>query len=240
MLRDYDIDQYRGAALAGEKAEVQTTYGFMNRVYLLMGIGLALTALIAYFVSGSTSLIRTFVTNQPLFIVLLLAEFGLVFGLSLWIGKMSAATATAGFIAYSVLNGVTMSVIFLVYTHSSIAIAFFSAAGTFGAMSLLGFFIRRDLSWIGVFGLYFLIGLVVAMVINIFVGSSILQLGISIFGVILFAGLTAYDTQALKRMGAHAMSREETGKYAVIGALGLYLDFINLFLFLLRLFGNRR
>ncbi|MDD3118900.1 MAG: Bax inhibitor-1/YccA family protein [Victivallales bacterium] len=240
MLRDYDVGTYRGHDLAKENAAARPIYSFMNRVYLLMGAGLALTAIIAYFIAGSENLMKIFIANRGLFMVLLLAELGLVFILSLGIKKMSAATATAGFIAYSVLNGVTMACIFLAYTQSSIAIAFFSAAGAFGIMSLIGYFIRRDLNWIGVFGLYALVGLIVAMLVNIFAGSTALETGISIVGIILFAGLTAYDTQSLKKLGATAMTREETGKYAVIGALSLYLDFINMFLFMLRLFGGRR
>ncbi len=239
-MKDYDKSSYRTAALTSDYAPAQATCSFMNRVYLLMGAGLALTAIVAFFVAGSPGLVKMFLGNNVMFWCMIIVEFGLVVWLSSCIEKMSAATATAGFIAYAVVNGVTMSVIFLAFTISSIAVTFLITAGGFAGLSLFGFLTKRNLGAVGTFCLYALFGLIIASIVNIFLKSNALDWAVSIFGIIIFSGLTAYDTQKLKEIGNTALEREALGKYAVIGALNLYLDFINLFLFLLRLFGNRR
>ncbi len=236
MQRDYS----RGYQSVSSRAGAQATYGFMSRVYMLMTIGLVLTAFIAFLVSSSESLVATFVANKLMFLIMVVVEFGLVIWLTRAIEKMSAATATAGFIAYSVLNGVTLSVILLAYTGASVASTFVIAAGGFTGMSITGYITKKDLGAIGNFCLYALFGIIIASVVNWFLQSSGLQMIISFAGVIIFAGLTAYDTQKLKKLSYIAMDEESKGKYAVLGALELYLDFINFFLFLLRIFGNRR
>jgi len=172
------------------------------------------------------------------FWLLFAAELGLVLYLSARIEKLSSATATALFYGYSVLNGITLTPIFMVYTGASIAMTFAITAGTFGAMSLFGYVTKQDLSKFGAFLMMALLGLIVCVVVNLFVHSSALEFGISIAGVLIFVGLTAWDTQAIKRMAAQT---DQTGisKVATMGALSLYLDFINLFLYLLRFFGNR-
>ena len=204
-----------------------------------MTLGLAITGLTALFVADS-NLIEVIFSGSFPFWILLIAELALVWYLSSRIMKLSMPVATAAFAVYSLLNGVTLSPIFLVYTGESIASTFFITAGTFAAMAIFGYTTKRDLSSMGSYLMMGLIGLIIASVVNIFVGSSLLMWVVSYLGVLIFVGLTAYDTQRIKEIIAQSIGDEEqTKKVALIGALNLYLDFINLFLYLLRLFGRR-
>jgi uncharacterized protein len=212
---------------------------FIGKVYRWMGLGLLLTALTAYFVVNS-EFVYTLASNSILFWGLLIAELGLVVYLSARIQKMSAETATAAFIVYSVLNGVTLSLILLVYTGASVASTFMTTALTFGAMSAYGYFTKRDLTSMRSYLMMGLVGLIIASVINMFWANSTMYWIISYAGVLLFVGLTAYDTQKIKKMGKVVEGVQTTQKMAILGALTLYLDFINLFLFLLRILGNRK
>lgn len=212
----------------------------MRKVYLWMAMALVITGFTAYGVATSPAAISAIMTNSVLFWGLIIAEFGLVVWLSAAINRLSLSVATLMFVAYSVINGATLSVIFLAFTMSSITKVFFITAGTFGAMAAIGYTTKKDLSGLGKFLLMALIGLIIASVVNIFMRSTGLELIVSYIGVLVFAGLTAYDTQKIKQM---LMAAEDTGetaqKIALLGALSLYLDFINLFLYLLRIFGRR-
>ena len=214
----------------------------MRKVYTWMTLALAVTGLTAYYCAYNTNIVYAIATNQLLFWGLIIAEFAAVFYLSARIERMSFATAGIVFLVYSVLNGVFFSTIFLAYTLGSIASTFFITAGTFGAMSLVGYFIKKDLSAIGRFLMMALIGLIIATVVNIFIQSSLLMWICTICGVLLFSGLTAYDTQKIKHMFLMhgAEMNESTMKLALMGSLTLYLDFINLFIYLLRIFGDRK
>ncbi len=213
----------------------------MRKVYVWMSLALIITGITAYGVASSPGLITAFYTNQLLMWGVVIAEFALVFALSSALNRLSLSVATLLFVVYSVLNGVMFSSIFLVYTMSSVANVFFITAGTFAAMAAYGYFTKSDLTSLGKYLLMALIGLVIATVVNIFVGSSMLSLVISYAGVLIFVGLTAYDSQKIKQMLAQQVDADETAqKVALLGALTLYLDFINLFLYLLRLLGNRR
>jgi uncharacterized protein len=209
----------------------------IRQVYAWMGAGLAITAFMALITLSSPTILRAITGNRLLFFGLMIGELALVFTLSGAINKMSASAATLIFIAYSALNGVTLSVVALVYTADSITSTFVTTAGMFGAMSVYGYMTKRDLTSWGNFLFMGLIGVVIASVVNIFVGSSAVSWCISGIGVIVFTGLTAYDTWKIKEMAAHGT---EGRKPAILGALTLYLDFINLFLMLLRFTGNRR
>ncbi|MBW1777691.1 MAG: Bax inhibitor-1/YccA family protein [Deltaproteobacteria bacterium] len=215
---------------------------FVRSVYNWMAVGLTLTGAIAYGVAGSPSMIRLIFGNQILFFGLIIAELGLVFYLSARIQRLQAGTATALFVLYAGLNGVTLSFIFLVYTKTSIASTFFICAGTFVAASIYGMSTKRDLTSMGSFMAMGLIGIIIASVVNLFFRSTGMQMIISYIGVIVFVGLTAYDTQKLKAMAMTQPAGLDAGvvrKGAILGALSLYLDFINLFLMLLRILGNR-
>jgi len=215
---------------------------FIRSVYNWMAIGLGITGLVAYYVANSASLQQLIFGNRILFFGLIIAEFGLVIAISARIQKMQASTATALFVLYSALNGATLSMIFLIYTASSITSTFFICAGTFVACSIYGWTTKRDLTSVGGFMAMGLIGIIIASVVNIFLRSPAMYMIISYIGVIVFVGLTAYDTQHLKNMAATQPDGLEAGvvrKGAILGALKLYLDFINLFLMLLRIFGNR-
>jgi uncharacterized protein len=214
---------------------------FIRRVYNWMGLGLALTALVAYYTAASPSLTRLIFGNQLIFFALIIGELALVFGLSAAIDRLQPGTATLMFFVYAGLNGLTLAVIFLAYTQSSIANAFFVTAGTFGITSLYGYTTKRDLTSWGSFFFMGLVGIILASVVNLFLQSEAIYWVTTYIGVIVFVGLTAYDTQAIKNMAAagFADAASET-KAAVIGALKLYLDFINLFLMLLRIMGDRR
>lgn len=214
---------------------------FLAKVFNWMAIGLGLTGIVAYFTAASG--LAQVLMASPLFFVLILAELGMVFYLSARISKIQASTATMLFTGYSVLNGLTLSMIFLAYTSSSIAGTFFITAGMFGAMAIYGMVTKRDLSGLGSFMFMGLIGVLIASVVNIFLKSSSLYWVISMIGVLVFTGLTAYDIQKIKHMGEEGiMTQGESAirKGAIMGALALYLDFINLFLMLLRFFGGSR
>ena len=214
----------------------------MRKVYVWMALALAVTGLTAYGVASSDTLVSLVFSSQAVFWVFAIIELGLVIGLSAAINKLSFTTAAIMFVIYSFVNGVTMSFIFLAYTMSSIALTFFVSAGAFAGMALIGYFIKKDLSGIGKFLLFALIGVIIASVVNIFVKSSGLDFVISIIGVLLLAGLTAYDSQKIKEMLLQAGGEvnETTQKIALMGSLSLYLDFINLFLYLLRFLGKAR
>jgi len=209
----------------------------IRQVYTWMGVGLAITAFMALTTLSSPAILEAVLGNKLVFYGLMIGELALVFILSGAINKLSAATATLIFITYSALNGITLSVVAMVYTSSSITSTFVTTAGMFGAMSAYGYMTKRDLTSWGSFLFMGLIGVVIASVVNIFVGSSAVSWIISGIGVIVFTGLTAYDTWKIKEMAAQGT---EGRKPAILGALTLYLDFINLFLMLLRFTGNRR
>jgi len=209
----------------------------IRQVYAWMGGGLLVTALMAMVTVSSPAILNAVFGNRLVFYALILGELGLVVAISGAIDRLSAAVASLLFVLYAALNGITMSVIFAVYTAESISSTFVITAATFGAMSAFGYLTRRDLTGWGSFLFMGLIGVVIASLVNIFTRSSAAAWVISAVGVIVFTGLTAYDTQKIKAMAA---TGAEGRKPAILGALTLYLDFINLFLMLLRLLGNRR
>ena len=211
----------------------------MRKVYTWMALALVITGLTAYGVSTSPAILQAIFSNQFMFWGLMIAELGLVMWISAGINRLSLTTATLLFILYSVINGVTMSFIFLAYTMTSIANVFFITAGTFAVMAFIGYTTRTDLSSIGKYLLMALIGVIIASVVNIFLKNSTFELIVSILGVLVFVGLTIYDTQKIKNMLQMQEGGEGAQKVALLGALSLYLDFINLFLYLLRLFGRR-
>ena len=213
-----------------------------RKVYQYMAFGLILTALTAYFTASSQAMLQMLFSTRAPLIIIAIAEIGLVMFLGSALGRLSSGTALALFLLYSVLNGLTCSVFLLVYTGESVYKAFLSTAGMFGVMSVYGLYTKRDLTSFGSFLRMGLFGLIIAMVINIFVGSSMMELYISIFGIIIFLGLTAYDTSRIKVMANSFYGSDDnvSGKVAVMGALALYLDFINIFLYMLRLFGRQR
>jgi FtsH-binding integral membrane protein len=208
----------------------------MQQVYLWMTAGLMVTGAVA------TSLYNSGAVKSlgSLMIVLLIVQIGVVFFLSARINKMAPTTATILFLAYSALSGVTLTPIFYAYTSSSIGTTFFVTAGTFATMALYGATTKRDLTGLGSMLMMALVGLVIASIVNIFLGSGLMSLVISAAGVLIFVGLTAYDVQSLTRMAQNVSTEEDTHRFAIIGALKLYLDFINLFLFLLRFLGTGR
>ena len=212
---------------------------FLSKVYGWMFLGLLITAGVAFFVASSPTLIETLILNRILFWVLMIGQLGLVFYLSARVEKMAPTTAAALFLVYSATVGVTTSVILLVYTASSIFSTFVVTAGMFGATALFGTFTKRSLAGIGQFMFMGLIGLILAMVVGFFWQNSALQFVITVIGIIVFTGLTAWDAQRLKHMAA-VLPDGRLASYAIVGALSLYLDFINLFFFLLRLMGGRK
>ena len=212
---------------------------FLSKVYGWMFLGLLVTAGTAFTVASSPTLIRAFILNRILFWILILAKLGMVVFLVARVDKMAPATAAGVFLVYSATTGVVTSIIFLLYTSASIVSAFVIAGGMFGAMAVFGTFTKKSLAGVGQFMFMGLIGLLIAMVVNIFVFNDVLYFVISVVGVIVFTGLTAWDAQRLKEM-AVALPDGRVGSYAVVGALSLYLDFINLFFFILRLMGGRR
>ena len=224
-------------------AEIQTS--FINRVFGWMTAGLALTGVIAWFTAGylaaHVEALQKF--GKAIWIVMLV-EIVLVIGLSSAVNRISAALATLGFLLYAALNGVSLSIIFLAYTLPSVTTTFFITSGTFGALGLYGWLTKRDLTTIGSLCFMGLFGLIIASIVNIFFHNDTASLVISWIGVLIFVGLTAYDAQKIKQLAiavGDGETDEETGnKFAVFGALTLYLDFINLFLYLLRIFGRRR
>ena len=211
----------------------------MRKVYVWMSLALVITGFTAFFVASTPSL-ASLIFNSGLIWVLAIAELALVWGVSAAINKISLTTATLLFTLYSVLNGATLSIFFFAYTMSSIATVFFITSGTFGAMALYGYFTKKDLTSMGSILFMALIGLIIASLVNIFLKSSGLYMVVSCLGVLIFAGLTAYDSQKIKEMMLAAPDAGEgMQKVALLGALSLYLDFINLFIYLLRLFGRR-
>lgn len=215
---------------------------FIRSVYNWMSVGLALTGFVAFYVSNSEFLLRLIFGNQLIFFGLIIGELALVFTLSARVHKMQASTATGVFMLYAALNGATLASIFLIYTKSSITSTFFVCAATFVTCSIYGMTTKRDLTSLGGFMTMGLIGIIIASVANMFFRSSGMSMIISYIGVIVFVGLTAYDTQKLKTMALTQPADLDGGarrKGAILGALALYLDFINLFLMLLRILGNR-
>jgi FtsH-binding integral membrane protein len=226
-----------------QSAQVQLRINaFVRSVYNWMGLGLTLTGLIALFVASTPDLYRYVYANRLIFFGLIIAELAIVFTLSARINKMRASTATAMFLLYAALNGLTMAFVFIIYTASSIASTFFVCSATFVACSIFGWTTRRDLTSLGGFLMMGLIGIIIASVVNLFIGSNMISTVVSYVGVLVFVGLTAYDTQYIKNMAISQPEGLEAGvmrRGAIIGALKLYLDFINLFLMLLRIMGNR-
>lgn len=215
---------------------------FVNRVYGWMTCGLALTGFIAYYLSANYAAV--ILKNSGLYVLLILLELAVVMGLSFAINKISASVALMGFLFFAALNGVTLSWIFLAYDSSSIAKTFFATAATFGAMGLFGYMTKKDLTSLGSLCFMGLFGIIIASVLNMIWPNTKVSLVISIIGVLIFVGLVAYDTQKIKQLALAVGEGEieaDTGKkYAIFGALTLYLDFVNLFLYILRLLGNRK
>lgn len=212
----------------------------MSKVYLWMTLALVVTGMTAYYVASTPAILYAIVSNQIAFWGLFIGELVLVFVLSSRIMRLSFVTASLMFVVYSVMNGVFFSFIFLAYTEQSIATTFLITAGTFGAMSLFGFVTKRDLSAMGRILFMLLIGLIIATVVNIFMKAEGLTLILNYAGVVIFVGLTAYDTQSIKQMLQEHGDKEGAEKIALLGSLSLYLDFINLFIYLLRFFGESR
>ena len=237
-MNQFDFRSQQPGFVTATTAETQERVrSFIRSVYAWMAGGLLLTALASMWVVVSPAMQQLIFGNRSVLMILLVAELGLVFWLSFRITKMSAGTAASAFLVYSLLNGLTLSSIFFAYTAGSIVQAFAISAGMFAAMSIYGLVTKRDLTSWGSFFFMGLIGLVICSIVNIFLKSSALGWTISIIGVFVFLGLTAWDTQKLK---SYATVPELRENLAIIGALALYLDFINLFLFLLRIFGGRR
>ncbi|MDP1730185.1 MAG: Bax inhibitor-1/YccA family protein [Devosia sp.] len=238
-----EFDRSTIAARAGTAAVMdEGLRSYMLRVYNYMGIGLAVTGFVAYFfnrwLETTPGMMEAFYTS-PLMWVVALSPLAFVLVLSFGIQKMSVGAAQLTFWAFAMVMGLSLSSIFAVYTDASIAKVFFITAATFGAMSLWGYTTKRDLTGMGSFLFMGLIGLIIAMVVNIFLASSMLEFAISAIGVLIFVGLTAYDTQKIKESYSENHGADALAKGAIMGALRLYLDFINLFMMLLRLFGNR-
>ncbi len=231
------------APVSMTQARAQASTVFLAKVFNWMAIGLALTGVMAFITVNSQTMLQVIFGNKMVFYALMFGELGMVIFLSARIQKISAQTATALFIAYSALNGITLSSILLMYTMTSVAATFFVTAGMFGSMAVYGFVTKKDLSGMGSFMFMGLIGMVIASVVNIFLASSMMSWVISGIGVIVFTGLTAYDVQKITQIGAMGIMEQGDAairKTAIMGALSLYLDFINLFLSLLQFMGNRR
>ncbi|MFV9505950.1 MAG: Bax inhibitor-1 family protein [Oscillochloridaceae bacterium umkhey_bin13] len=224
----------------GSPTDALRQQGVMTQVYAWMTAGLLVTGAIAMFVASSPALIAAIFGNMFVFFGLIIGQLAMVWFLSARVMSLSPGVATAIFLAYAALNGLTLAIIFLAYTATSIASTFFVTAGTFGAMSAIGYFTKRDLSGMGGFLLMALIGLIIASIVNIFWANSTLYWIITYAGVLIFVALTAYDTQRIKRMVAEVRDEQSERRVAIYGALTLYLDFINLFLYLLRILGDRR
>ncbi|MFS2223300.1 Bax inhibitor-1 family protein [Pantoea sp. B65] len=215
---------------------------YMAQVYGWMTCGLLLTAFVSWFAANTPAVMELVFANRITFFGLIIVQLGVVFVLSGMVHKLSGALATGLFMLYSALTGLTLASIFLVYTYSSIASTFFITAGMFGAMSFWGYTTKRDLSGMGSMLFMALIGILLASLVNIWLKSSALMWAVTYIGVVVFVGLTAYDTQKLKNIGEgiNVDDKENLRRFSIMGALTLYLDFINLFLMLLRIFGNRR
>ena len=239
-MNNWNYDNGYQTAVQAENELTLQRYvaGVMRKVFGKMALGLFATAITSFLMLASPTLMGLLFSTSMTIWILFAAELGLVIYLSARIDKLSTGTATALFYVYSILNGVALTPIFLAYTGASIATTFAITAGTFGAMAIFGYVTRQDLSKIGSFLFMALIGLIVCGLVNLFLRNSMMELLISCAGVLIFVGLTAWDTQAIKRMCAEA-DPSMLGKVATMGALTLYLDFINLFLHLLRFFGSR-
>ncbi len=239
-MTPYSAPSYQAnAGYAQQVAREQAT--FMRKVYAIMAAGLAATAVSSLVVASSEAAMRFVFGNPFVFFGLIGVELVMVFSFSLLARRMSSVGAGLLFLIYAVTNGVTLACIFLMYTQSSIASTFFVSAGTFGAMSAYGYATKRDLTGLGSFAMMGLFGLIIASVVNLFLGSPMIYWLTTFMGVIVFVGLTAYDTQKIRQMNVIGNEgTDEDRKEAIHGALVLYLDFINLFLYMLRLFGRRR
>jgi uncharacterized protein len=211
----------------------------MRQVYLWMVLGMLLTAVVAY-ITVSTSLLNL-AANPAVLLIAIVAEFGVVLGINFGFNRLSSGAATALFLVYAALNGFTLSIVLLAFSVGTVFLAFASTAALFGTMSIIGYTTSLDLSKMGTYLMMGVLGLVIAMVVNMFVNSGPLDFIVSIAGVLIFTALTAYDTQRIGRMAAQMGQEGDEGvKFGIFGALKLYLDFINMFLFMLRLFGGRR
>lgn len=236
----YNIVNHENSSNNKERTLNAAFPALMRKVYVWMTLALLLTAITAFGVATSPTLLTTIYSSRVVMWGLIFAEFALVIAISGAINKLSLSTATLLFILYSVLNGATLSAIFVIYTNLAIVKAFIVSAGTFGAMAVFGYTTKRDLSTIGRIMFMLLIGIIIASIVNIFLKSGAFDYIISFIGVAVFTGLTAWDSQTIKKMlmNQYDMS-ENSQKIALLGALNLYLDFINLFLYLLRIFGRK-
>ena len=240
-----DLRNYQSRAQAGEVID-QGLRAYMLKVYNLMALGLAITGVAAFlsfqfaFADGQLTAFGQAIYLSPLKWVVILAPLAMVFFLSFRINRMSVSAAQTTFWIYAALVGLSLSSLLLIYTGQSVVQTFFITAASFGALSLYVYSTKRDLSAMGSFLVMGLFGLIIASIVNIFLGSSALQFAISVIGVLIFAGLTAYDTQRIKEMYYEADGAEVMGRKAIMGALTPYLDFINLFMFLLQFMGNRK
>lgn len=224
---------------AEQTTSIQAT--FINKVYSWMALALTITGFIAFRTASSDALLNIIFNTPYVFIGLIIAELGIVFWMVSAMKRITSNLAISLFLLYSALNGLTLSVILIAYTGASVASTFFITAGTFGVMSAYGYFTKRDLTSWGNLLFMALIGLIIASVVNIFLNNPMMYWIITYAGVLIFVGLTAYDTQKIKRMSLELnIETEEGRKGAIMGALALYLDFINLFIFLLRIFGQRK
>jgi hypothetical protein len=238
---DYEELNYNSIS---RQEQLQSSLAFpvlMRKVYLWMALAMVITGLTSYYVATSPALLEMIFTNSAVLWGLIIGELALVFGLSAAINKLSLPVATLMFVLYSVVNGATLSFVFLVYTSTSIVNVFLITAITFAVMAAYGYFTKKDLTSWGRMLFMALIGLIIASIVNIFLKSSGMNMVISYIGVLVFVGLTAYDSQKIKEMLMQAPDAGETmQKLALLGALSLYLDFINLFLYLLRILGSSR
>jgi hypothetical protein len=236
-----DYEELNYQSVTAREAEVSAAFpALMRKVYVWMSLALIITGFTAYYVATNENLLALIYSKPAVMWILIGVELAIVFGVTAAINKLSLPVATLLFVLYSVINGALLSSIFLIYTMSSIATVFFITAGTFGVMSLYGYTTKTDLTSWGKLLMMALIGLIIATVVNLFMKSSGLEMIISYVGVLIFVGLTAYDTQKIKMMCMQAPDAGESmQKLALLGALSLYLDFINLFIYLLRIFGRR-
>lgn len=239
-----DYEEYTNVTARDRVQELEMSTAFpilMRKVYLWMTLALVITGFTAYYVASSESLMMALFSNQIIFWGLVIGELVLVFSLSAAINKLSLTAATLMFVLYSVINGATMSFIFLVYTASSVTNVFLITAATFAVMAFFGYFTKTDLTSWGKILMMALIGIIIATIVNIFTKSEGLAVILNYLGVLVFVGLTAYDSQKIKQMLMQAPDAGEGAqKVALLGALSLYLDFINLFIYLLRILGSRR
>lgn len=237
-----DYEEFSNVATRERELEMSTAFPIlMRKVYLWMTLALVITGFTAYYVASSESLMMALFSNQIIFWGLVIGELVLVFSLSAAINKLSLTAATLMFVLYSVINGATMSFIFLVYTASSVTNVFLITAATFAVMAFFGYFTKTDLTSWGKILMMALIGIIIATIVNIFTKSEGLAVILNYLGVLVFVGLTAYDSQKIKQMLMQAPDASEGAqKVALLGALSLYLDFINLFIYLLRILGSRR